>query len=128
VSKGKLSVVIVFALVLANIQCAAFCAVESCSGGGIASTPLAGGPPCHQHHHAPSKQAPASSPCGHQVVVQADAAQAPVMPVLTASVVVMDLPAGSLDGFPSLPDVEALAASAPSPPGLSILSTVVLRI
>jgi hypothetical protein len=127
VSKGRLSVLIVFALVLANIQCAAFCAVEPCNGSGTASAPAPDVPLCHQHHDAPGNQSPAPAPCGH-LVIQAHAAQAPVTPVFTTTVVVMDLPAGSLGVYPSFSGVDMLAAHAPSPPGLAVLSSVVLRI
>jgi hypothetical protein len=126
VLRVRLSVLIVAALVFANIQCAAFCAVESCATSGTSATPVAGASSCHQHHTAPGKPTPA--PCGHQVVVQADTAQAAVTLVFTASVVVMDLPAGPLAAFTSLPGVETLAARAPSPPGLSLPSSVVLRL
>ena len=126
VLKGRLGVLIVFALVLANIQCAAFCAVEPCNGSETASAPASDVPPCHQHHEAPGQQTPA--PCSHQIVVQSHAAQPLVTPILTAGVLAMDvsvLPAGA---FPSLSGVDMLAAHAPSPPGLAVLSSVVLKI
>jgi hypothetical protein len=40
----------------------------------------------------------------------------------------MDLPIESHGAFPSPASVETLAANAPSPPGLAVLSSVVLRI
>jgi hypothetical protein len=52
-SKGRLSVLLVFTLVLVSTQCAVFCTLERCNDGGTASTPSpAGDPPCH-HHDAP---------------------------------------------------------------------------
>jgi hypothetical protein len=126
VSRGRLSVLLAFMLVLANIQCAAFCTLEPCNGSGTASTPSpADDPPCHDHHDAPGPSAPAH--CPHQTV-QAHAAQALVKPAFVASVVVMNLPVASLGAFLSPSKVDTLAARAPSPPNLSVLSSVVLRI
>jgi hypothetical protein len=127
VYKGRLSVLLVLALVAINVQCVALCAVESCNGSGTARAPSpADAPPCHQHHKAPGQQAPAS--CSHQIVVQADAAQAPVTLVFTASVIAIDLPVEPSGAFPSLSSMETLAAYAPSPPGLPALSSTILRI
>jgi hypothetical protein len=127
VSQGKLSVLLAFALVLVNIECVAFCTVEACNGSGTASTASPSNvPPCHQHHEAPGHQTPAS--CSHQIVVQAHAAQAPVTLVFAASVMAIDVPAASPGAYPLLSTIETLAARAPSPPGLAVLSTVVLRI
>src|SRR4029077_17302972 len=101
VSKGRLSVLIAFTLVLVNIQCVAFCTLEPCNGSGAASTPSpADVPPCHHHHGAPSQQAPAPAPCSHQTV-QAPAAQPLATPVFTASIVAMDLPVVSPGAFPT---------------------------
>ncbi len=48
-SKGRLSVLLVFALVLVSTRCAALCAIETCSGSGTASTPSpADDPPCER--------------------------------------------------------------------------------
>jgi len=128
VSKGRLSVLIVFALVLANIQCAAFCVIEPCNGSGTASTPSAADvPPCHQHHDAPGQQTPAPH-CSHQIVAQADVAQPLVTPVLTATVLATDVPVLSVGAFPPLLGVDLLASHALSPTGLTVLSSVVLRI
>ena len=125
-SKGRLSVLLVFTLVLVSTQCAALCALEPCSGSETASTPTpADDPPCH-HHEAPAQS---HAPCSHhQIVVQADVAQPLVTPVLTANVLAMDVPAVSTAAGPSLSGVDMLAEHAPSPPGLAVLSSVVLRI
>jgi len=128
VPKGRLSLLLVFALVLVNIQCAALCAAEPCNGSGTASTPNpADDPPCHHHHDAPGQQTPAP-PCSHQIVVQADVAQPLVTPVRTANVFAMDVPVVLVGAFPSLSGVELLASHAPSPPDLAVLSSAVLRI
>jgi hypothetical protein len=127
VSKGRLSALLVFALVLVNFQCAALCAAEPCNSIGTAQSPSpADVPPCHQHHEAPSQQAPA--PCSHQLVVQAHTAQAPLTLVFTASFMAMDRPVELPGAFPWLSSRERSAAHAPSPPSLAILSSVVLRV
>src|SRR5579863_1241900 len=127
VSKGRLSVLLVFTLVAVGTQCVALCALEPCKGSHTASTPSpADDPPCH-HHEAPGEQTPAPH-CSHQVVAQADVAQPVVVtPVLTANVLTMDVPVLAVGGFPSLSAVD-MASDAPSPPGLAVLSSVVLRI
>jgi hypothetical protein len=128
VFKGRLSILLAFALVLVNIQCVAFCAVEPCNGNNTAATPItADDPPCHHHHDAPGQQTPAPR-CSHQIVAQADVAQALVTPVPTASVVAMDVPVLPVGAFPSLSGADLPASHAPSPPGLAVLSSVVLRI
>jgi hypothetical protein len=127
VSKGRLSVLLVFTLVLVPTQCAAFCTLEPCKGGGTASTPSpADDPPCH-HHDAPSQQTPAPA-CSLHIVVQADDAQPLVTPVLTANVLAMDVPALSVGAFPTLSGVDLSVSHALSPPGLTVLSSVVPRI
>jgi hypothetical protein len=127
VFEGRLSVLLVFTLVLVNIQCAAFCAFEPCNGGGTSPTPSPSDvPPCH-HHDAPDQQTPAQ-PCSHQIVAQADVAQPLVTPVRAANALVMDVPVLSAGAFPPLSGVELLASHALSPPGLTVLSPVVLRI
>jgi hypothetical protein len=125
-SKGRLSVLLVFTLVLVSTQCAALCAFESCNGSQTAWTPSpADDPPCH-HHEAPGQS---RAPCAHhQIVVQGDVAQPLVTPVLTANVLVMDVSAALTGAGPSLSGVDVLAEHAPSPPSLAILSSVVLRI
>src|SRR5579864_3171552 len=114
VSKGRLSVLLVFTLVLVSTQCAALCALEPCNGSDTASTPSpADDPPCH-HHEAPGEQTPAPH-CSHQVVAQADVAQPLVVtPVLTANVLTMDVPVLPVGGFPSLSTVDLVASDAPS--------------
>ena len=129
-SKGRLSVVLVFALVLVNIQCVAFCAVESCNDGPTASTPVSADvPPCHQHHQGPGGKAPSkqdSASCHHRLV-QAASAKAAVM--LTPSVdLVASLPAVSPFALPSVQEVNNVPARTPSPPGFDFVSSVVLRI
>jgi hypothetical protein len=128
VCKGRLIVPLILTLVLVNIQCAAFCAVEPCNGSGTASTPSSSDvPPCHHHQDAPGQQTPAPR-CSHQIVFQADVAQPLVTPVLTTNVLAVDVPAASVGAFPPLSCVELLASHAPSPLGLAVLSSVVLRI
>jgi|SRR5579863_1213733 len=125
VSKGRLSILLVFTLVVVSTQCAALCTLEPCNGSETALTPSsADEPPCH-HHEAPA-QSPA--PCSHHIVVQADVAQPLVALVLTANVLVMDVPAALTDAGPSLSGVDVLAEHAPSPPSLAVLSSVVLRV
>ena len=127
-SKGRLSVLLVFTLVLVSTQCAALCALEPCNGSETASTPSpADDPPCHNHPDAPGQQTPAPK-CSHQVVPQADVAQPLVTPVFAATVLTMDVPVLPVGAFPSLSDVDLLTSHAPSPPGLAVLSSVVLRI
>ena len=127
-SKGRLSVLLVFTLVLVSTQCAVLCAFEPCNGDSAAATPSpAGDPPCHRHHDAPSQQTPAPN-CSHQVVPQADVAQPLVTPVFAATVLTMDVPVLQASAFLSLSDPDLLASHAPSPPGLAVLSSVVLRI
>jgi hypothetical protein len=129
--KGRLIVLLVFALVLVNIQCVAFCAVESCHDGGTTSTPASGDvPPCHQHHQAPGGKAPSnqdSASCQHRLV-QAVSAKAGVTPALAAGDLVASLPVVSPFGFPPAQNVDIFPAGAPWPPGLDPISTVVLRI
>ena len=127
-SKGRLSVLLVFALVLVSTQCAALCALEPCYVDSAAATPSpADDPPCHHHHDAPNQHSPAPN-CSHQVVPQADLAQPHVTPVFTATVLTMDVPVVA-GAFQSFSDVDLLASHhAFSPPGLAVLSSVVLRI
>jgi hypothetical protein len=128
VSKGRLSALLVFTLLLVSTQCAALCALEPCHGESAAATPSpADDPPCHHHHDAPSQQTPAPN-CAHQVVTQADVAQPLVTPVLTANVVAMDVPVLPVGVIPSLTGVDLVRSHAPSPPGLAFLSSVVLKI
>jgi hypothetical protein len=58
-SKGRLIVVLAFALVLASTQCAALCIVGPCTDTG---TEPAGETPCHHQHEAPDNQTPAPCP------------------------------------------------------------------
>ncbi|MDP9052936.1 MAG: hypothetical protein M3N93_01325 [Acidobacteriota bacterium] len=127
-SKGKLSALLVFTLVLVSTQCAALCAVEPCHGDNTAATPIpADDPPCHHHHDAPGRQMPAPH-CSHQIVIQADVAQPVVTPVFAPTVLTMGVPGLPVAPFPSLSGVNFLATHAPSPPGLAVLASVVLRI
>jgi hypothetical protein len=126
VSKYRLVVPLIFTLVLVNIQCVALCTLESCTGKETASTPSSADvPPCHQRHDAPAQPDPA--PCSHRVI-QAVGAMAPVTPDLAAGDIVAHLPVVSPVAHPPLSGVDTLAARAPSPSGLAVLSSVVLRI
>jgi len=114
-----------FTLVLVNIQCVAFCTIESCDRSGTASAPgSAYLPPCH-HHQAPGHQNPA--PCSHHII-QAAGATAVVTPDLTAGDLVADLPVVSPFAFPPVLGVDIFPARASSLPGLDPISSVVLRI
>jgi hypothetical protein len=125
VSKGRLTILLIFALVLLNIQCAAFCTVESCNGTGTVSAPGSNVPPCHRHQDAPGKQPPA--PCSHRLI-QAVGATARVAHDPPAG----DPAAGSpvVSSFASSPAlaVDILSARAASPPGPDRISSVILRI
>ncbi len=126
--KGGLSVALVYALMVVGIQCAVCCTIEPCDGSGTAAMPSSvDAPPCHHHHDAPNRQIPAPAGCSHQIV-QAQAAQAIVTPVFTATVVAMDLPAAASTPFPSLSRQGALAARDHSPPRPGVLSSLILRI
>jgi hypothetical protein len=128
VSKGRLSALLVFTLVLVSTQCAALCALEPCNGESAAAMPSpADDSPCHHHHDAPSQQAPASN-CAHQVVAQADVAQPLVTPVLTANVLTMNVPVLLVGALPLLTGVELVGSHAPPRPGLAVVSSVVLKI
>src|SRR5580693_5484711 len=71
-AKGRLSILLAFTLVVANIQCSEFCALGACYDGESASTPHSTSvPPCHQNHRGPVHHEPA--PCSHQVIQAADA-------------------------------------------------------
>ncbi len=130
-SKGRLSVLLVLALVLVNIQCVALCAAESCNDRASASMPASADvPPCHQHHQAPGGKAPAqqdSAACHHRVV-QAVGAKAVVTAGPAADSLAAIPPAASLFTDPPVQDTNSSPARAPSPPGLDRTSFIVLRI
>ena len=110
--KGRLIVLLAFALVWSSAQCAALCTVEPCRG---ASGSTAGEPPCHHRHPAPANQIPA--PCPHQVL-QADVPQSfASTSAPPASVALMDVPAAVQSGFSSVLDTSALTSHDSSPPG-----------
>jgi hypothetical protein len=126
-AKGRLSILLVFTLVLINLQCVAFCASQSCNGSGTESTESSTVPACHHHHDAPRSQAPTPVPCSH-LMVQAHAVRALATPVLAPNVVITHLPVVAAVALPPQADAGTLIAHASSPPDPAVFSPVVLRI
>jgi hypothetical protein len=123
-SKGRLIVVLAFALVLASTQCAALCIVGPCTD---AATTPAGEPPCHHQHEVPDNQTPA--PCPHQTV-QADVPQA-FASALTSldSIAAVDIPVVLTVEYSSISDAHFLPWLDLSPPGpQSLPGSAILRI
>jgi len=113
---------LVVLLVWSAPQCALACALEPCAEGSRSAQPS--GRPCHQHRESPGNQAP-PSPCPHQTL-QADipktfTALAPIGNAVIDFAVVTPLPSFSISA-------EVPPFDVPSPPGLSVLSSVILRI
>ena len=84
---GKLTIVLAMALVLGQLQCAAWCTVSTCDLAALNSAGSQNVPPCHRHHSDSSKNNP--NPCSHGVVVVASpvslsAAQAAVAAPMVA--------------------------------------------
>ena len=122
--KGRLIVVLAFALVLASTQCAALCIVGPCTDAG--SAPV-GETPCHHQHQAPDHQVPA--PCPHQTV-QADVPQ-DFASALTSfdNIGWMDMPVALTVEFSPLSDAHFLLSHEVSPPGpQSLPGSSILRI
>jgi hypothetical protein len=120
--RARLIVFTAVALLIAETQCALACAANPCGTDSVSSESV---PPCHLHHDHSHDRVPDS--CPHQTILapaissQALHVEIPLSPVMALSPAVQAAPpADSL----SL----ELALSASSPPGLSSLSSVVLRI
>lgn len=126
VCKSKIVGALVIALVMVNIQCVAFCAVESCgTGGAEPMSNSAGVAPCHEHH----REAPGSrhsQPCSHQIVPAA-VTTARLAHHMTLDNVVAALPIDSSSAFALTTDGR-IPAHVLSPPGQHRLSSPVLRI
>jgi hypothetical protein len=123
-SKGRLILVLAFALVLASTQCAALCIVGPCTDAGSAP---AGETPCHHKDEAPDNQVPA--PCPHQTV-QADVPQ-DFASALTSldNIAAMDMPVALTMEFSPLSDAHFLPSDDLPPPGpQSLRGSSILRI
>jgi hypothetical protein len=111
-SKGRLIVVLAFALVLSSTQCAALCIVGPCTD---AATTPADETPCHHQHETPDNQTPA--PCPHQTI-QADVPQTFASALTSLDhVAAMDMPVALTGEFSPLPDAHFLPSHDLSPPG-----------
>jgi hypothetical protein len=120
VPKFKL-VALALLLVWSTTQCALACALEPCAETqGTAPSE----PSCHHHHESPGNPG-LPSRCPHQTV-QADIPKTFTTLTFTASPVIAFAVASLLPSF--LVSVEARPYNIPSPPGFSVLSSVILRI
>jgi hypothetical protein len=126
-SQGRFLVLLAFTLVFTSTQCVALCVQELCSYLGVPST---SGPadelPCHHHHDAPGKQGPAA-PCHHQTV-QAEVPQGVATQAEIATAAPMVAPIILPAEYSSLLASNAQPSDVWGPPGITALSSVVLRI
>jgi hypothetical protein len=115
-------VMLVVLLVWSATQCALACALEPCAE--ASRLPQPSGPPCHQHNESPGNQAP-ESPCPHRTV-QADIPKTfTALPSIGNAVIDLAVASPLWSFFVS---AEGLPFDVPSPRGLSLLSSVILRI
>jgi len=118
-SKG--AVLLVLALALSSLQCVALCAGKTCVKHDAAQEQV---PPCHKGHSAPAKNIPAG--CGHELIL-ADTAQAPVVyrstSVTSIAAILPQVSSTLLAVLAMETDSQAF-----SPPGLTAVSSTVLRI
>ena len=109
--RGKLIVLIVMAVLVAQWQCAAACAADLCG---------ASLPPCHRQHNQSHERAPVS--CPDQILTTATSLHA-----LQTGVAVLPVLALAFHVSVSLPHVAPEPLDS-SPPEIGNLSTIVLRI
>lgn len=122
---GKLTIVLAMALVLGQLQCAAWCTVSTYDLAALNSAGSQSVPPCHRHHSDSSKNNP--GPCSHGVVVAGpvnlSAAQTAVPAPMVAILQIQT------EGNPSLLiSGNQPAALTTLPPGSGGRSSTVLRI
>jgi hypothetical protein len=121
----KLIVIMAAVLLFAQVQCVRTCAAEECASFGVPQS----GPPCHSHHDSSGQSSgpQAPEPCTfHLVLSSATLAHSPQVeaPVIAAPAVV---PARA-DSLALDAQSRAPVISDSSPPGVSALSSAILRI
>lgn len=116
-SRGIVVLLALF-LLFGSVQCMAACSIDACQTSSQGNLP-----PCH-HHHAPASHFP--SACSHPMTML-DARQPSAASITLADLITIPfLPVTS--SLPAAAMGEVLTVHASSPPGVSALSTVVLRI
>jgi hypothetical protein len=123
--RSRLSVLLVLALVLVNIQCVAFCASAFCDDSAKAS---AGVPPCHRHQHTPVAPENRDSAACHHPLVPSVGVRHGVTASTPVNELTASLPVVPLFALPFGRDTQVLATRTPSPPGSGFLTTLVLKI
>jgi hypothetical protein len=116
---AKLIVTVAAAILFAQVQCVAACAADACA------SRTASVPPCHKHHDHSHDQTPAS--CSFHLIIT---------PAMQPHAPQLDIPAPSVLGLaatislvlPVNTESWALDLSEPPPPGITSISSTVLRI
>jgi hypothetical protein len=118
VTSGKLMVVLAMALVLGQLQCAAWCAVRTCDLTDLNHAGTQNVPPCHRHQDDSSQNRPAG-PCAHGVVIAspADVSAARGTATPPAAAILAIQPEASLESPISSNASAVLSASAFGPVG-----------
>jgi hypothetical protein len=112
--RSKLTMWLALAVVFTTVQCISACTLEACNQAQNL-------PPCHKHHDSRK-----SEPCSHQAVL-ANAFSLPPAPVAPAPVLVIAAIALPIHSVALVPR-HAPCEDAVSPPGLTNLGSVILRI
>ena len=122
----KLSIVLMVAVVLSGAECLASCTVAACNSGMPART-SSELPPCHhQHQSAPSDRGSLPLHCDDLVLPGAKVSLRAQGLLNDPLIATPPISASSLAQYILV--AEAPDAPASPPPGLSVLSSVVLRI
>ena len=125
-NSAKLTVMLAIALVFGQLQCAAWCTINTCGLSEPNRSSSESVPPCHRQHSDSDKHSP-DGPCSHGVVVAAavdsSAAQGQI-PVFAVATLPIEPEANSR----TLILGNAFAAPTSSPPGSDGPSSLVLRI
>jgi hypothetical protein len=125
-NSAKLTVMLAIALVFGQLQCAAWCTINTCGLSKLNHFSSENVPPCHRHHSDSDKHSP-DGPCSHRVVVAAVVDSSAIqsqMPVLVVATLAVEPNANSR----TLILGNAFAALTSPPPGSDGLSSLVLRI
>jgi CDP-diacylglycerol pyrophosphatase len=120
--RAQIIVFTAVALLITQLQCATACVIQACAADSASSQSV---PPCHRHHNHSQDRMPAS--CNHQNA-SAAVVSSQVQPAAVPLFPMMVVPAISQPSLAAEMRSRELAISFASPPGVTCLSSVILRI
>jgi hypothetical protein len=97
INSAKLTLMLAIALVFGQLQCAAWCTINTCGLSELNHSSSENMPPCHRHHSDSDKHSP-DGPCSHGVVVAAVVDSSAIqtqMPVLVVATLAVEPEANS---------------------------------